>query len=219
MKFLLEQNVTGAEVSSDISPDGQKRMYISGPFLMYDKKNRNGRVYPKKVMEAAVKEYDKEYIQTARALGEMSHPASRITIDPERACILTTSLENDGKNHFYGKAKVLSTPLGKVLQNLLEDGVRLGVSSRGLASVSKQGGSTIVQPDFRLSVAADCVYDPSVASAFVDHLMEDRSYIFVDGMYMEREVFDEQQRILSAPMSKLQEAKLEAFQNFLNKIR
>jgi hypothetical protein len=221
MKLIFEQNiaVNNAEISSDVDSDGQKRMYISGPFLMYDKKNRNGRIYPKKVMEEAVKEYDKEYIKTARALGEMNHPGSRTHVDPERACILTTMLENDGKNHFYGKAKVLSTPLGKILQNLLEDGVRLGVSSRGLASVSKQGSTTIVQPDFRLSVAADCVYDPSVADAFVDHLMESASYIFVDGMYMEREVFEAQQIILSAPLAKLQEAKLEAFQDFLNKIR
>lgn len=218
MKFLFDQNIAGAEILTEGVGDA-KRMYISGPFLMYDKKNRNGRIYPKKVMDAAVSDYDKEYIKTSRALGEMTHPRDRVNIDPERACILTTSLENDGKNHYYGKAKVLSTPMGKVLHNLLEDGVKMGVSSRGLASVSKQGGSTIVQPDFKLTVAADCVYDPSVANAFVDHLMEEKAYIFVDGMYMEREVFDEQQRILAAPMVKLQEAKLQAFQTFLNALR
>lgn len=186
---------------------------------MYDKKNRNGRIYPKKVMDTAVKEYDKDYIQQARALGEFSHPSARLTVDPERSCILTQSLESDGKNHYHGKAKVLSTPLGKVLQNLMEDGVRMGVSSRGGASIRRDGSTTIVQPDFRLTVAADCVFDPSVQNAFVDHLMESADYIFVDGMYMDKDVYEEQQRILAAPLAKLQEAKLEAWQNFLNKIR
>jgi hypothetical protein len=159
MKLLVEHNLVGASIQADTS-DGQKKMFIEGPFLMFDKKNRNGRVYPKSVMKNAVKEYTEEYVKTNRALGEMNHPAGRLTADPERACILTTDLREDGPNHFYGKAKVLSTPLGKVLQALLEDGVKMGVSSRGLASIKKDGSTTIVQPDFRLTVAADCVWDP-----------------------------------------------------------
>jgi hypothetical protein len=218
MKFLLEQNLATAEISKETDDDGKKSLHITGPFLMFDKKNKNNRIYPKKVMDEAVKAYNEEFIKPSRALGELLHPES-VRVNPERACILTKSLESDGKNHYIGKAKVLSTPMGKLLESLLNDGVKMGVSSRGAASIRKDNdGSTIVQPDYKLTVAADCVFDPSVGDAFVNHIMEESQYIFIDGMYMEREVFEEQERIRKVPLIRLQEAKLQAFQNFLNKI-
>lgn len=218
MKFLMEQTLATAEISKETDADGKKSLHITGPFLMFDKKNKNNRIYPKNVMESAVKAYNEEFIKPSRALGEMGHPSNRLNVDPERACILTRSLESDGKNHYIGKAKVLSTPLGTLLESLLTDGVKMGVSSRGAASIRKTNESTIVQPDYKMTVAADCVFDPSVGDAFVNHIMEESQYVFIDGMYMEREIFEEQERIRKVPMIRLQEAKLEAFQNFLNKI-
>ena len=126
MKLLTEIAETSQLLTE--SAEGQKRMYIAGPFLMFDKPNRNGRIYPQKVMDEAVSVYDKEFIKRNRALGEMNHPPGRIQVDPERACIMTTELKKDG-NYYYGKAKVLSTPLGKVLESLLLDGVTVGIVS------------------------------------------------------------------------------------------
>lgn len=215
---LLTDIVTKTEVLAESVSDGSKRLYISGPFLMHSKENRNGRIYSKKGMDNAVKKYIEEYVNTNRALGEMNHPPGRLQVDPERACIMTTELHPDG-DYYYGKAKVLSTPLGKVLEALLNDGVRIGVSSRGLGSVSKKNGKTLVGDDFMLTCAADVVHDPSVSSAFVQHLMEEREYLLIDGVYVEKDLFEAKARIKKAPSAKLEEAKLAAFQEFLNKIK
>ncbi|HET8687711.1 MAG TPA: hypothetical protein VFM18_13755, partial [Methanosarcina sp.] len=196
--------------------DGKKTMKITGPFLLKNEKNRNGRIYPGKVMDAAVEKYIKDYVKTNRALGEMNHP-DRITIDPERACILTEDLQKDG-NYYIGKAKVLSTPLGKLLANLLEDGVKIGVSSRGLGSITKKDGAIMVKEDYEIRTAADVVFDPSVATAFIDILMEDVHYIKYGELLVERDLYESKERIKKASMSKLEEQKLKEFQNFLNKI-
>ncbi len=215
MKLITEQAETAQVLTESI--DGSKRMYIAGPFLMFDKPNRNNRVYPKKVMTEAVNKYRKEFIDRNRALGEMNHPQGRLQVDPERACIMTTELHEDG-NYFYGKAKVLSTPLGKILENLLSDGVTIGVSSRGVGSVMKKGHLNEVKSDFGLTVAADVVFDPSVGDAFVEHLMEEKEYIMVDGAYIEKDLFEEKSKILKASSAQLDEAKINAFRNFVAKI-
>lgn len=219
VKLLLDSTFNEASVLTE-SVDGgaNKRMYITGPFLMFNKPNRNKRMYPEKVMESAVQKYIKEYVQERRALGEMNHPAGRLQVDPERACILTESLEKDG-NYYYGKAKVLSTPLGQILENLLNDGVKIGVSSRGVGTLQKRGEINEVKNDFNLTVAADIVFDPSVGDAFVNSLMEEREFIFVDGAYVEKDIFEAKARIKVAPSAKLEEAMLAEFQNFLEKIR
>lgn len=218
MKLILDHvRSNDTEIITE-SVEGQKRLYIAGPFLMFDKQNRNGRVYPQKHMDAAVKEYKKEYIDTSRALGEMNHPPGRLQVDPERACILTTELNKDG-TYYYGKAKVLSTPLGKIVEALLNDGVRVGVSSRGVGTVQKRGHISEVQSDFRLTVAADLVYDPSVGEAFVEALMEEKEYLFIDGHYVEKDLFEAKARIRKVPSAKLEEAKLQEFQQFLNSIK
>jgi hypothetical protein len=217
MKLITDISALSTEILTENTAEG-KRLYIAGPFLMHTKQNRNGRIYSKKGMDSAVKEYTEQYIKTCRSLGEMNHPAGRLQVDPERACIMTTELNPDG-NYYYGKAKVLSTPLGKVLEALLQDGVRIGVSSRGLGSVSKSSGKTMVGDDFRLTAAADIVHDPSVADAFVNHLMEEKEYLLIDGQYFEKDLFEAKAKIRIASSSKLQEAKLAAFQEFLNKIK
>lgn len=218
MKLILDHcGSTETEILTE-SVEGQKRLYISGPFLMFDKQNRNGRIYPQKHMDKAVKEYIKEYVDTKRALGEMNHPPGRLQVDPERACILTTELNKDG-SYYYGKAKVLSTPLGKIVEALLNDGVRVGVSSRGVGTVQKRGGISEVQGDFKLTVAADLVYDPSVGEAFVEALMEEKEYLLIDGHYVEKDLFEAKARIKKIPSAKLEEAYLQEFQNFLNSIK
>jgi hypothetical protein len=218
VKMLLDSTFSEAQVLTESAEGEAKRMYVTGPFLMFDKPNRNKRMYPQKVMEAAVQKYIKEYVDERRALGEMNHPAGRLQVDPERACILTESLEKDG-NYYYGKAKVLSTPLGKILENLLNDGVKIGVSSRGVGTLQKRGEINEVKSDFNLTVAADIVFDPSVGDAFVNSLMEEREYIYVDGAYVEKDIFEAKARIKVAPSAKLEEAMLAEFESFLAKIR
>ena len=194
--------------------EGKKVMRITGPFLMFDKQNRNKRVYPKKIMESAVEKYKKEYIDTRRALGEMNHPSNRISIDPERACILTESLEKDG-NYFVGTAKVLSTPLGRLLENLLSDGVKIGVSSRGLGSTVNRGNSITVKEDYEIRTAADVVFDPSVADAFVECLMEETEYLRYGDVLVEKNLYESREKIMNASMSDLEKIKLKAFQEYL----
>ena len=214
---LLTDSALSTEILTETTLEGSKRMFIAGPFLMHSKKNKNKRIYSKKGMDNAVKMYTEEYINTNRSLGEMNHPAGRLQVDPERACILTVELTPDG-NYYNGKAKVLSTPLGKVLEALLNDGVRVGVSARGLGSVSKNGDTTMVGEDYRLTSVADCVWDPSVSDAFVNHLMEEKEYLLIDGKYIDRDLFESKNSIRKASTAQLQEAKLKAFTEFLNKI-
>lgn len=215
MKLITELFEAAKIITENV--DGKKSLHIAGPFLMFNKPNRNGRIYPEEVMDKAVKDYQKNYIDKKRSLGEMNHPAGRLSIDPERACIMTTELTKDG-NYYHGKAKVLSTPLGKVLEALLMDGVTVGVSSRGVGSVTQSGKHSHVKNDFNLSTSADIVADPSVSDAFVQHLMEEREYIFIDGNYIERDIFEARSRILKAPASILEEVKLAEFVKFLDKI-
>lgn len=216
MKLILDYT-TDTEILTE-SVDGKKSLYIAGPFLMFNKQNRNGRVYPEKHMDKAVKEYTEEYIKTKRALGELNHPPGRLQVDPERSCILTTELNKDG-TYYYGKAKVLSTPMGKIVEALLNDGVRVGVSSRGVGTVQKRGQISEVQGDFRLTVASDIVADPSVGDAFVEALMEEKEYLLIDGHYVEKDLFEAKARIKKVPSAKLEEAKLQEFQNFLDSIK
>jgi len=216
MKLLIDKTLD-AQVLTESTKSGKERMFIQGHFLMHTTPNRNKRIYGKDVMKTAVEQYQKEYIDTHRSLGELNHPPGRLQVDPERACILTTQLSEDG-NYYYGKAKVLSTPLGKILESLLSDGVKIGVSSRGVGSTSKRGDITHVGKDFQLHVAADVVFDPSVGDAFVEHLMEEKEYLFVDGKFVAQDVFEAKQAIRKATSVQLEEAKLQAFQNFLTQI-
>lgn len=215
MQYLIEQANT--EVVREIE-DGKPTMKIVGKFLMFDKKNRNGRIYPKKVMEEAVRNYKRDFIDTRRALGELNHPPGRVSVDPERACILVESLEQEG-NYFIGKAKVLSTPLGRLLGNLLDDGVTIGVSSRGTGDIVKKNGATYVKEGYEIKTAADIVFDPSVADAFVECLMEDVEYVKYGDVLVEKDLFEIRQSVRSASMSDLENAKLAAFKTFLDKIK
>lgn len=214
MIYLKEEvAATDTEIITEAA-EGKKSLFISGPFMMFNKQNRNGRIYPEKIMDAAVNEYKQNYISKSRALGELNHPTGRVQVDPERACIMITELNKDG-NYYHGKAKVLSTPLGKILESLLNDGVKVGVSSRGVGSISNQGNSKIVKEDFRLTAAADVVHDPSVEDAFVESLMEQKEYMVVNGIIVEKD-YDRLQRIKTLkPSKEYQQAVIEQFKSFI----
>jgi hypothetical protein len=194
-----------------ITEGKNKDLFIEGIFMQSTIKNRNGRVYPKEVMQKEISRYVSEEVAQKRSIGELNHPANP-AINPERASHLITSLVENG-NDYIGKAKILDTPMGNIVRGLLEGGVKLGVSSRGLGSITKKGTTSIVGPDFKLSTI-DIVADPSAPSAFVEGIMENADWVYDDvlGYQTVRDI------ISKTPSKELEEAKLMVFQNFINKL-
>lgn len=218
MKLVAESafDFNDMEVLTEGKGD-KKRLYISGPFLQSEKVNRNNRVYPKSVMEKAVSEYTDNYIKEKRSLGELNHPAEPV-VNPERAAIMTESLTENGI-YYMGKAKVLSTPMGKIVENLLDDGVKIGVSSRGLGSMKPmREGYNEVQNDFVLTTAADVVFDPSAQSSFVEGVFEQAEWIYESGMFQMVDLEQSRRALLLAEKSRLNEVKLQLFQKFLGNL-
>jgi len=220
MKLISEQ--WSDEVSYLVEEDpktGKKHAYIEGVMLQTEVKNKNGRIYPKEVMQKEVKRYTKEYIDNNRAYGELGHPEGP-TINLERTSHLITNLHEDG-NNFVGKAKILSTPMGNIVKNLLDDGARLGVSSRGMGSLkasNDKGGVQMVQSDFQLATAADIVADPSAPDAFVDGVMEGVEWIWDNGVIKAQKIEEYKHSIARARTQKLQEVKLNVFNDFLKNL-
>ena len=196
---------------------GTKQYFIEGVFMQSDLKNRNGRVYPKNVMEREVGRYNSEYIKKNRAFGELGHPDGP-TINLERVSHMIQSLVFEGGN-VMGRAKIMDTPYGKIVKNLMDEGATLGVSSRGLGSL-KQGknGAQEVQDDFFLATAADIVADPSAPDAFVEGIMENKDWIWDNGIIKEVNIERYKQEIRRSKMSTLEEAKIKAFSDFLSKL-
>jgi hypothetical protein len=196
---------------------GEKKYFIEGVFMQSDLKNRNGRVYPKAVMETEVKRYTKENIDRNRAFGELGHPDGP-TINLERVSHMITELSMDGSN-VMGRAKIMDTPYGKIVKNLMDEGATLGVSSRGMGSL-KQGrsGAQEVQGDFYLATAADIVADPSAPDAFVSGIMENKEWVWDNGIIKEVNIERYKQEIQKATQRSLNEAKLRAFEDFLSKL-
>ena len=186
--------------------------------LLYfaEKQNKNGRIYPQYVMDKAVEQYKKDYIAENRALGELNHPAEPV-VNPERAAIMTEDLTKDGI-YYVGKAKVLSTPMGKIVENLLSDGVKIGVSSRGLGSLKSRGSFNEVQEDFMLTTAADVVFDPSAQSSFVEGVYEAAEWIYESGAFRQIDLEFARMQLLNAERKQLQETKLKIFKRFLNNL-
>jgi hypothetical protein len=220
MKLISEQ--WSDEVNYLVEEDpktGKKHAYIEGVMLQTEVKNKNGRIYPKEVMQKEVKRYNKEYVDQNRAYGELGHPEGP-TINLERTSHLITSLKEDG-NNFVGKAKILSTPMGEIVKNLLDDGARLGVSSRGMVSLkasNAKGGVQMVQSDFQLATAADIVADPSAPDAFVDGVMEGVEWIWDNGVIKAQKIEEYKHSIQRAKTRKLQEVKLNVFNDFLKNL-
>lgn len=193
---------------------GKKSLYITGPFMMFDKQNRNGRVYSEQVLTKAVNAYTKTHINERRALGELNHPPTP-QVDPERAAVMTTKLWKDG-NHYMGKAKVLSTPMGKIVEALIQDGWKAGVSSRGIGTIKKSSsGINEVQSDFMLTAAIDVVSDPSAQDAFVEGIYESVDYMIRDGVIAEAPAEALRETIKTASRKDIEAAKLSAWANLM----
>ena len=214
MKLIAESTLLFEDIKVITEGKDKKRMYISGPFLQAEKQNRNGRVYPQTIMDAAVNKYKEDYIDKKRSLGELNHPAEP-TVNPERAAILTESLEKDDI-YYKGKAKILSTPCGKIVESLVDDGVTIGVSSRGLGSLKPtREGYNEVQNDFVLTTAADIVFDPSAQSSFVEGVYEQAEWIFESGLFVQKDLYQARKELLMAEKNKINEVKLKLFNKFL----
>ena len=190
---LISEEIQDVEYITEQKEGGKKKYKIKGIFMQADIKNRNGRIYPMEVLEKEVRRYNKEQIKENRAFGELGHPEGP-TINLERASHMITDLYPDGKN-FIGEAKILSTPMGKIVENLMEDGAKLGVSSRGMGSLNQKNGANYVRNDFYLATAADIVADPSAPNAFVEGIMEGKDWVWNNGSLVEAELVRMKSRI------------------------
>ena len=214
---LIREEIEKVEVLTE-SKNGKKSLYIKGPFLQAEKVNRNGRMYPMGIMEREVERYSKDYVAKGRALGELGHPDGP-TVNLDRVSHKITELYKDG-NNFIGKAQILSTPMGKIAESLLKDGVTLGVSSRGIGSLREtKNGYKEVGEDFMLATAADIVADPSAPDAFVQGIMEGKEWVWDGGVLRERYAEGVKRQINTLVQQKqLEEHKLNLFNDFLNSL-
>lgn len=216
MKLITEQNFEAVNFLKE-GKEGEKQNYfIEGIFMQGDMKNRNGRMYPVKTLLKEVNRYDKEYIQKNRAYGELGHPAGP-TINLDRVSHMIKELKQDGSN-FVGKAKIMDTPMGNIVKNLMDEGCMLGVSSRGMGTLKDKGGIAEVQNDFMLATAGDIVADPSAPDAFVNGVMEGTEWIYdvASGNWRAMEVVDKIQEVGQKSAKSLNENTIRAFQQFLN---
>jgi len=196
--------------------DGKKTMFIEGPFLVYDQKNRNGRLYEKHVLGKEVNRYMEAYVNKNRAFGELGHPETP-TINLERVSHLITHLHDNGQ-HWVGRAKILETPMGNIAKNLIDGGAQLGVSSRGMGSLVSKNGVNVVQPDFHLATAADIVADPSAPGAFVQGIMEGKEWMLVNNVWTEVHLQEAKQEIVKASRKDIEKVSLRIFENFIRKL-
>ena len=183
---LIAEAVEEVEYITEEKEGGGKNYKIRGIFMQADIKNRNGRIYPMEVLDEEVRNYNKKFIQQNRAFGELGHPDGP-TVNLERVSHMITSLKPDGKN-FIGEAKIMDTPMGKIVKNLMDEGAKLGVSSRGMGSLRQKGGANVVSDDFYLATAADIVADPSAPNAFVEGIMEGKEWVWNNGALVEAHV-------------------------------
>ena len=213
--FLISEQISDEVQLITEEKNGKKEQYIEGVFLQAGIKNRNGRIYPIETMKKEVNRYIKEFVNKKRAYGELGHPEGP-TINLERVSHLITDLKEDGKN-FIGKAKILSTPMGNIVKGLLNDGAKLGVSSRGMGSVEQRGNAQYVQDDFMLATAADIVADPSAPDAFVNGVMEGKEWVWENGILQPKVIEQYKEYVLSVKdKNQIEEAKLIVFKHFLS---
>lgn len=217
MKLISEFNDYAIEpVIVEENEKGQKEYFIEGIFMQSEIKNRNGRVYPKDVMRKEVNRYVKEFVEKDRAFGELGHPEGP-TINLDKVSHMITKLEEEG-NNYVGRAKILSTPNGQIVRNLIDDGAKLGVSSRGLGSLEQKNGAQVVKADFQLATAGDIVADPSAPEAFVEGIMEGVEWIYENGILRAQEVEQMKKEIQVAKLNKLEETKLKVWSKFVENL-
>jgi hypothetical protein len=215
MMKLITESIEEIQLLIEES-EGKKNYFIEGIFLQGDLTNRNGRNYPVNILDREVTKYNENFVGTGRALGELGHPDGP-TINLDRVSHKILSLKREG-NNFIGRAKLLETPMGKIAKSLLDDGVKLGVSSRGLGSMTEKEGVNYVGEDFMLATAADIVADPSAPDAFVSGIMEGREWVWESGLLKEIELNRIKQSINEATQFNLQERKVKSFAAFLRSL-
>ena len=216
MKLICEVNEQDVEYITEAKENGQKDYKIKGVFMQGEIKNRNGRVYPMQVLDEQVKKYTDNYVNQNRAYGELGHPSGP-TINLERVSHMITDLTKEG-NNYIGEAKIMDTPYGKIVKNLMDEGAKLGVSSRGMGSLKQNGNSQVVQKDYHLATAADIVADPSAPDAFVEGIMEGKEWIWDNGVLREAQVNEYKEEINKTSKADLEGAKLKIFTDFLSKL-
>ena len=208
---LISEALEDVKFLAEEDDNGKKNYKIKGIFMQGNIKNRNGRVYPTEVLEKEIKRYDEKFIKNNRAYGELGHPEGP-TVNLDRVSHMVTSLERDGDN-FIGEAKIMSTPMGKIVKNIMDEGGTLGVSSRGMGSLEQKNGANYVKNDFMLAAAADIVADPSAPKAFVNGIMEGKEWVWDNGSLIEahvaklKEKFDVKERHRQSNVEALEFAK------------
>jgi Prohead core protein serine protease len=215
MKLITEVTEELKYISEE-GAEGKKNLYIEGIFLQGNIKNRNGRMYNTETLEKEVNRYRTENIDKGRAYGELGHPSGP-SINLERVCMMIKSLHREGDN-FIGKAKIMDTPYGNIVKNLMSEGATLGVSSRGMGSLKEVNGVNVVQDDFYLATAADIVADPSAPDAYVNGVMEGVEWVWNNGILKAQTVEQHKNIIKETPKADLAEAKMRVFQHFLSKL-
>ena len=212
---LISEEIQDAQYLVE-ETNGKKNYKIKGVFLQSDIKNRNGRIYENDILQKEVKRYNQEFINKKRAFGELGHPDGP-TVNLERVSHMITKLEPEGKN-FIGEAKIMDTPYGKIVKGLIDEGAQLGVSSRGMGSLVQKNGANYVGKDFYLATAADIVADPSAPDAFVEGIMENKEWVWDNGVIKAQDIEEYKEHIQEAKRLKLAEAKAEVFKSFLEKL-
>ena len=212
---LISEEISNAEMLVE-ETNGKKNYKIKGIFLQSDIKNRNGRIYENDILQKEVKRYNQEFINKKRAFGELGHPDGP-TVNLERVSHMITKLEPEGKN-FIGEAKIMDTPYGKIVKGLIDEGAQLGVSSRGMGSLVQKNGANYVGKDFYLATAADIVADPSAPDAFVEGIMENKEWVWDNGVIKAQDIEEYKEHIKEAKRLKLAEAKANVFKSFLEKL-
>jgi hypothetical protein len=216
MKLITEYTENDVQCIVEKKENGDKNFVIEGIFAQAEGKNRNGRIYPKNVMENAVNKYVDSQVKTGRAVGELNHPDGP-TVNLDKVSHLITDLRMEG-NNVMGKARILNTPMGKIVQGLLEGGVQLGVSTRGMGSLEQRNGVMYVKDDFMLNTV-DIVQDPSAPQAFVNGIMEGVEWVWNNGIIEAREIERIETEIRKTPRADLYEAQTREFKNFLSLLK
>ena len=212
---LISEEIQDAQYLVE-ETNGKKNYKIKGVFLQSDIKNRNGRIYENDILSKEVNRYQKEFIDKKRAFGELGHPDGPV-VNLERVSHMITELKPEGKN-FIGEAKIMDTPYGKIVKGLIDEGAQLGVSSRGMGSLVQKNGANYVGKDFYLATAADIVADPSAPDAFVEGIMENKEWVWDNGVIKAQDIEEYKEHIQEAKRLKLAEAKAEVFKSFLEKL-
>jgi hypothetical protein len=214
---LIRETIENVTYLTEMAESGKKNLFIEGTFLVGDTVNRNNRMYKMETLRNEVKRYNEEYIKTNRALGELGHPDTP-SINLERVSHKIVSLVEDG-NTFYGKALILETPYGQIVKNFIDNDVSIGVSSRALGSVTQtREGYNLVQDDLKLATAADIVADPSAPGAFVNGIMENKEWMFVEGKFVEADFDNAKKQIQRASSRQIEEVALKLFENYIRKL-